>query len=277
MAAEKDIAAASQVSRVLAAESFITVPFRCHSTMAGRLYLTALHRRAFTASDIDFLIQALEHTTPVLDKIWLVDQLALYSAAAECQRIAHDLHDSVLQSYVGFQIGVEAIRQKLRMVGTDITDFRDDIERLSRLTDIGIADIRRYMRGLRNGHRQESSLPQAVQRFARIFTETTGIAVHVTVEGDMSLHDRLAAEVFQMVAEGLSNVRRHTSSLRATICLACHKDHLILRIENDAVVGTTPVPFTPRSLTERVEALGGQVCVDGMITGRTVVRIDIPL
>jgi signal transduction histidine kinase len=48
---------------------------------------------------------------PVLHNIILVDQLASDAANAERQRIAFDLHDRVIQSYVGLQMGSEAVRQ----------------------------------------------------------------------------------------------------------------------------------------------------------------------
>ena len=74
----------------------------------------------------------------------------------------------------------------------------------------------------------------------------------------LPVNDRLAAEVLHLVAESLSNVRRHTPSTRATIGLTCRNGHLILCIEDDGAWNGTPVSFTPRSITERAEALGGQ-------------------
>jgi signal transduction histidine kinase len=88
---------------------------------------------------------------------------------------------------------------------------------------------------------------------------------------------QIGVDAIRMVAEGLSNVRRHTSSPRVTIGMACHREHFILCIENDGVVETTPAPFTPLSLTERAAALGGRVSVAGTATGSTAVIIDIPV
>jgi GAF domain-containing protein len=61
---------------VFGAESFITVPFRARDYIVGRLYLTSLRRRAFNTTDVDFLVQVLDHAMPVLDNIRLVDRLA---------------------------------------------------------------------------------------------------------------------------------------------------------------------------------------------------------
>lgn len=157
------------------------------------------------------------------------------------------------------------------------TDAWKLLERLIKVSDAAIADLRRHIGGLQDGSVQEGVLLLALQRLGQRFAETTGIAVHVKAEGDICLNDRLAAEVFQMVAEGLSNVRRHTHSPWATVSLACHNEHLIMRIENAGMVGEAPVSFTPRSIAGRAAAIGGHTRVERSDTGSTVVLVDIPL
>jgi signal transduction histidine kinase len=91
------------------------------------------------------------------------------------------------------------------------------------------------------------------------------------------LNGRLAAVVFQMVAEGLSNVRRHTHATRATVRLAQNNGHLVVRLENEEPTELAPTPFTPRSITERATALGGHAHVEQNGGSTTSVVIEIPL
>ena len=88
------------------------------------------------------------------------------------------------------------------------------------------------------------------------------------------MSDRLAAEAFQIVREGLSNVHRHTSARSAAVRLLSRDRMLVIEVGNEAAQAATP--FTPRSIMERAEALGGKarVIADG---GSTVVRSEIPL
>jgi len=268
-----------EIRQLLAAEAYITVPVRSRGETVGRLYVTAADRYPFEASDVDFLLQVLEHTMPTIDNIRLVDRLASDAADEERRRIAHDLHDSVIQPYLGLQMGLVAIQKKLAMQSETVSD---DVARLLTLTNAGIADLRYYMGALREpGARESGLLPgglvPAVHRFATKFAEATGIAVHVEAEAPLPVHDRLAAEVFQMVAEGLSNVRRHTRSAQATVTLHCCDQYLCLRIANDGATGAVPTPFTPRSITERATALGGCARVSWPEHGETVIVVDIPL
>jgi len=86
-----------------------------------------------------------------------------------------------------------------------------------------------------------------------------------------------AAELFQLIIEGLSNVRRHTQSRAAWTALTQVDGHVHLRIENEYVNDKVWVSFSPRSLTERAASLGGQLRVYRNNGDRTVVDIQIPL
>jgi signal transduction histidine kinase len=117
----------------------------------------------------------------------------------------------------------------------------------------------------------------AVLRFVTTFTEATRIAVEVDAASELYINDRLVAEVFQMVVEGLSNIRRHTRATSACIKFAREDDCLILKIVNDGADATVPASFMPWSITERASALGGQAHVKNIAGGHTQVTVAIPL
>jgi signal transduction histidine kinase len=272
------IAVAPAMSEALVAmvdaESFISVPLHYFDSTTGRLYLTARRRRAFSPADVGFLLQVIEQVVPLIENLRLVDQLASSAAEEERRRLARDIHDNVIQPYIGFQIGLAAVNQKLHAGAGDITS---DIAQLMTITEHGIVDLRRYMHQLPGAGRHEGVLLAAVRRFVVTFTEATHIVVQVEAASDLYINDRLAAEVFQMVVEGLSNIRRHTHAARASIGLACQDDHLMVRIANDDANGVVPTNFIPRSLSERAAALGGQARVERAIGGGAQVIIEIPL
>jgi signal transduction histidine kinase len=272
------IAAAPAVNEALItmidAESFISVPLRYFDSTTGRLYLTAARRRAFSPADMSFLLQVIEQIVPVIENIQLVDQLASSAAEEERRRLARDIHDNVIQPYIGFQIGLAAVNQKLHTGTGDITN---EIAQLMVITDQGIGDLRHYVHQLPGAGKRESVLLAAMRRFVTTFTEATRIAVQVEAASDLYINDRLAAEVFQMVVEGLSNIRRHTHAVRASIGLTCQDDNLIVRIANDDANGVVPASFIPRSISERAAALGGQVCIERSAGGGAQVIIEIPL
>ena len=270
-----DPGAMEEIAVMLNADSFIGVPLCHYREPIGMLYLAAQRPPAFANSDAVFLVQIVEQIMPVIENLRLVDGLASEAAAKERQKISRDLHDSVIQPYIGLQFGLAAIRKKLNLGDANVAG---EVELLFELTGTEIAEMRSVMRSIRgaaNQGRKDSLIP-AVQRFAAKFTDTTGIAVHVTFDQALHINDRLAAEAFQIVAEGLSNIRRHTQSTRATIHLSNSDDRFTMRIHNDSPPQQAAEHFVPGSITARADSLGGRVQVEQGQSGTTI-NIEIPL
>ena len=91
------------------------------------------------------------------------------------------------------------------------------------------------------------------------------------------MNERLAAEIFQIVREGLSNIKRHTDSAVARIRMTSLNGDIVLDIENDSSGAESQSTFTPRSITERAIALGGRVSVNVGDGGGTIVSVVIPM
>ena len=263
-----------RVASLLDAGALLSVPLYYRKEVIGRIFLISRLGHAFDQSDADFLLQVFEQVMPVLENIRLVDRLASDAAEFERQRIARDIHDSVIQPYIGLQIGLAAVSRKLASGSSDVGA---SIERLTEMTRIGIKDLRDCISGMRGPGEQESNLVSSVRRFVSKFSDATGIAARIEVESDIQISDRLAAEAFHMVSEGLSNIRRHTQAREAKITLACANGHLILRIENGADSSANTQQFTPRSITERAISLGGQSRVEQRNDGSSTVIVEIPL
>ncbi len=267
-------AEAASLAAQLEAECFVTVPLHYRGKSVGRLYLTG-RRGAFDASDVGFLTQVVEQVMPVIHNIRLLDRLASNAAEQERQRLARDIHDSVVQPYLGLQYKVAAIRNKL---AAGERDLEEDVERLFQLTASEVRGLRGFVRGLKDGRAEGDDFPEAVRRYAAQFAEGYGIDVRVESEGDIQLDGRLAAELIRIVHEGLSNVRRHAAATGIKVTLARAGARLKLHVENDdASAGPAAEPFVPGSIAERAAELGGGVAVERTRDGRTVVKVEIPL
>jgi signal transduction histidine kinase len=259
--------------------SFVSVPVRYRGDTMGRIYLAARSGCSFNKADADFIFQVIEHIMPIIDNIRLVDRLASDAAEVERQKIALDIHDSIIQPYIGLQIALHGILQKL---GPYEVAHASDVERVIQMSEIGVADLRAYVRQLKDAGEREGSLLPAVRRYTVKFAEATGIIVQVEAEPHIRVRDRLAAQVVQMIAEGLSNIRRHTEAIHAGIKLTSCDGRLTVRIEDEGVQGAVlsgaaVAAFTPSSITERAMALGGQVQVERRQDGGSAVIVEIPL
>jgi len=254
----------------LEAEEFFSAPLCYRSTTAGRLFVIGA-RRGFGSAEAMFLMQALEHVMPSLDNTLLLDRLASDAAEEERQRIARDLHDSIIQPYIGLQMGLTALANELGQGGTRA---QGQVQRLLEMTDLGIEGLYGYVTNLKSTSRGNGDLRSSLERFIARFSAATTIGVEIEMDTTLKLGDRLAAEVFQMVSEGLSNIRRHTGATQARIKMEERAGNLELQISNEYAV--RPSGFVPHSITERAAALGGAAAVHSQ-DGRTVVQVTIPL
>jgi len=282
---ETNSTSSEKLAGMLEAQRYLSVPVYYRHQAVGRLYIVDGTNR-FDSADMDFMLQLMDHVTPVMENIRLIDNLASDAAEQERQRIAHDIHDSVIQPYLGLQFGLAALDQKLEAGNTGI---REDVQELLELTNQELAELRHFVFGLRANEERTDVLLPAIERYAERFSLVTGIKVDVAAHGKVKVNDRLAAELFQIVAEGLSNVRRHAFCRDARVEIECKETSLLLQIKNsrprtganadgergDGQDGVKS--FRPHSIAERAASLGGdtQVFVDDK--DYTVVSVGIPL
>ena len=279
-----DPTTSAKVAGALETKTYLSVPIFNRQEPIGRLYVIGGAQR-FDNSAMDFVLQLMDHVTPLIENIRLVDNLASDAADQERRRIARDIHDSVIQPYLGLQMGIAALAQKLEAGNTAVLK---DVKELLDLTNQELAEMRRYVWGLRTVDERQDVLLPAIQRYAIRFSSVTGINVEVKANGKVAVNDRMAAELFQIVTEGLSNVRRHALCDDARVEVTCSEGTLLLQIKNRRPRGggnlnfgndnnDCQVSFIPYSISERAALLGGETRVSVDENNYTVVSVGIPL
>ena len=282
---DSNSANSDKLAGMLEAQRYLSIPVYYRHQAVGRVYIVDGPKR-FDTADMEFLLQLMDHVTPVMENIRLIDNLASDAAEQERRRIAHDIHDSVIQPYLGLQLGLSALDQKLEAGNTAI---RGNVQELLELTNHELAELRRFVYDLKATEERANILLPAIERYAERFSLVTGIKVDVAAYGKIKVNDRLAAELFQIVAEGLSNVRRHAFCRDARVEISCKDSSLLLEIKNSRPRSGANADgergdqqdglrsFRPHSIAERAASLGGdtQVFIDDK--DYTVVSIGIPL
>jgi signal transduction histidine kinase len=238
---------------------------------------------AFDIGDAAFLQQVANQALPVIENIRHVDRLASDASEMERNRIARSVHDRVIQPYYGLQIGLKALHNILENGHNGDVPSSEDrkpvtlLAELMAMTADGIDELRQYVSGLKQSRSGDTRLADSIRRFASKFENATGIHVKVldNTEG-LAGNDRLTSEMFQMAAEALSNVHRHTQARSALVLLNLAGNTIRLQVENERGKDVEAVQFTPRSISERAEALGGRTEVLSE-EDRTVLRVEVPL
>jgi len=263
------------LANLLDAKAFITVPYAQRDGTAGRLYL-ATERGAFIQSDIDFLAQVASAMATVVENMFLMEELISRAAEHERLAVSRDLHDTTIQPYIGLKLALDGLQ---REAGTE-SPVAKRIAELVEMTGMTIRDLRHYAENLKEktampGEFLVAAVKKQTERLGRFY----GVEVDVKSDISSQLKGRIAAEAFQIISEGLSNVLRHSSAKRAFVSILCENSSLLLKIGNEAREGgaTALENFTPRSINERTKALGGSTFVERSADGYTVVHVTIPM
>ncbi len=268
---EQEAEAGETLAELLDALSLIAVPLPLRRG-SGRLIVVS-QRHQFSKSDALFLLQIAAQAFPVIENIELLDRMASEAVLRERERIARDLHDTTIQPYIGLRHGVSGIRLKADP-GNPLVP---DLDNLLDVTSQVVRDLRNYAKSLRGGlEMKEPELLIALRRQAAQVRQFYDVHIAVETKGELHMSDRLAAEVFQIVNEGMSNICKHTTARNGYIELACTAGQLTVRIENECS-GQPVLDFTPNSIAERAAALGGEARVQRGRQNNTAVQIVIPV
>jgi len=255
---EIDPAACACIADLLDTTWFISAPLPLLKG-AGHIFVTSSQR--LRRGDATFLNHIAQQAFPVIETIDLLDRLASAAAFRERQTIARDLHDSTIQPYIGLRHALAAIRKQ----AGDGNVVAPDLDRLMAMSADVIADMRQFAQRFKSGRQEEPELLIALRR--QLAQVRAFYDVNVTLEAHSALHihDRMAAEVFQIVTEGVSNICKHTRARTAAVWLAEVDGELRIDIVNAAAApgmeATAAAPFQPKSIGDRVRALGGTLAV----------------
>ena len=261
------------LAEFLEAFSFISAPLSL-KLQQGRIYI-ASSNRSFSKADALFLNHITAQAFPVVENVELLDKMASEAAVQERHKISLDIHDITIQPYIGLKLGLGALKNKASADNPLI----EDINSLILMTERVISDLRRFAVNFRNDVvKPQSMFLVTLNQQTEQIRDFYGIEISLSITGELKVNDRLATEVLQLIREGLSNICKHTLAQEGFVKIQCSNNSLRIQIENENnCEAICPIVFTPRSMSERTDMLGGKLNVDYGRGRSTVVNIEIPI
>jgi two-component system sensor histidine kinase DevS len=172
---------------------------------------------------------------------------------AERDRMARDLHDSVIQRL--FAAGM-ALQGTAGLRGGAEVAAR--IDAVVQELDISIREIREAIFTLRSGPRAPASLRAQVLGLASGAEHTLGFAPAVSFDGAIGkVPADVTAQAVAVIREALSNIARHAGASAAEITLSAGADLLLAVSDNGRGLGPAGRSSGLRNMRERAQLLGG--------------------
>ncbi|HZC31407.1 MAG TPA: GAF domain-containing sensor histidine kinase [Gaiellaceae bacterium] len=261
-------------------KSFLGVPILWRGRSVGNLYLTEkIGAAEFSAEDEEALVTLAAQAAIAIENARLYEQVGRISVLEERQRIGMDLHDGAMQSLYGVGLLLEDAAERLPTQGVAA---RSPIERAVELLNGTIADMRRYVMGLRPIRGSERPLSESLPTLAKQIGDEARLDVRVDVDSDAEsdLDPEQREAMFYVAADALTNVARHARATHATVRFLRGDAAAVLEVQDDGVGFNTAVRAPGiglRNMRERAFVAGGGFEVRSSPGQGTVVRLELPL
>lgn len=185
--------------------------------------------------------------------------------------VARDLHDSVAQFLAGTLFRLEALRRWIRE-GHDPEGEIDSIKQALRREQ---THLRILIERLRRG--EEGNRSTEIADELRALLAEAGTHWHISTElvlpdQPLPVSVQLSHEIRQLVREAIANAVRHGKCGKVRVEISEDDGVLRLTVCDDGIgFPGGPAAIRPRSISERVEALGGQFELDSSPAGARLI------
>lgn len=255
--------------------SAIVMPLRAHDEIAGVITVArGTDEPAFDSSDLELVRDFATHAAIALALAAGRENARLRTILAERERIAHDLHDHVIQRLfaAGMDLQGTLARARSPEVADRLNRTLDDLQTI-------IEEIRTTIFHLQSPLARDGGFRQRIQRVIADLTEGRDIATRVQMFGPMTaVGDELAEHAEAVTAEAISNAVRHSGASRLTIEVSVADMFTVDITDNGCGV---PVNNARRSglanMARRAEQLGGACEIVSPPEGGTRVHWTAPL
>jgi signal transduction histidine kinase len=226
----------------------LQAPVARSDVRVGILGVATRDRRVFTVADVDTLSALAIQVGLAMEAARLRDELKALAVEGERERIAREMHDGLAQVLAYVNTKSQAVETLLDDGRVD--DARKQLDELAVAARSVYVDVREAILSLSTPVPPQQGLATALAEYAAQYAESSKLAVRfkVTPEAEKApLTAVVQSEVFRIVKEALTNVRKHASANRVTVSMSRADAELVVLVSDDGV------GFDPRTIGSRRE------------------------
>jgi signal transduction histidine kinase len=204
-------------------------------------------------------------------------QMEDLAAEQERNRLARELHDSVTQTVFSMNLTVQSARL---LLAKDPGRAEAQLRRLEELASSAMAEIQALVSQLHPLPTAQEGLKAALRQLAAERQVRDGVQVALDVDGERALPEAVAAGLYRIVQEALTNVVKHAGTCEATVRLNLGGDCSFLEVE-DHGLGFDPQALLGQQghlglagMAERAQEIGWNLAVDSRPGLGTRIRVE---
>ncbi|HBV93769.1 MAG: GAF domain-containing sensor histidine kinase [Candidatus Dormibacteria bacterium] len=256
--------------------SFLGVPIRVRDEVFGNLYLTEKQGAPeFSEADEELVVALAGAAGIAIENARLHHRLEQVAVLGERERIARDLHDTVIQRLFATGLGLQGLVGRIEQ-----GDLQERLQQAVDELDETIREIRISIFDLEARDVAKDGLRARVLALASEVTPTLGFEPKVHMEGplDSAADAPTRDELLKTMREALSNVAKHAAASSVDVRLSAAAGTITLRVADNGVGVSRGAPRGRGldNMESRAEALGGVCELTGRPGGGTVVTWRVP-
>jgi signal transduction histidine kinase len=257
--------------------SFLGVPIKVRGEVYGNLYLTdKVGSSEFTTDDVA-LAEALALAAGIaVENARLRQRAQLVAVYEDRDRLARDLHDTVIQRLFGVGLNLQS------MAGRPPRDMAKGVSGAVAEIDRVIERIRSTIYQLGTNGEDRGTRDRFVSRL-RELRSVVGFDVQVSFDGpiDTAISDVVAEHLLATMGESVTNVGRHAHATRAMVTIRVAEGLCTLTVRDNGVGIDESKPrrvgLGLTNLQRRAEKLGGTFRLENAEGGGALVTWQVPL
>ena len=208
----------------------------------------------------------------------LMERWRLQAVLEERGRLAHEMHDTLAQSFAGLGFQLEAIYDEVAegsSIQSQLNVARDMVRKSHE-------EARRSIAALRPDHLQSMGLLRALEDCAkRMISGNLSIAVKTMISGpERVLPLYIADTLLRIGQEAIANAVRHAHPTTISVSVIYHRTTVELIVEDDGVgflVTSESSGFGIRGMGKRADSISATLTIRSIPEKGTVVHVLAPL
>jgi signal transduction histidine kinase len=279
-----DLPTAPALKQMLAGEGVqqvISIPLMAKGRFIGALNLSTNRMRSFAPEQIALLKTIGQQVGVAVENARLYEQAERSAQAAERNRLARELHDSVTQSLYSVTLYAEAAARLLNTgkgseAAQHLRELRDTAQEALR-------EMRLLIFELRPPTLEKSGLVAALQARLEAVEGRGGMLTELSVEGAREAEQvplAMQEQLFQIAREALNNVLKHAHAQHVRVNVQFKDSVICLQVSDDGV-GFDLAQVHERGglgltgMQERAQKIGADVRITSEPGQGTCVRVTV--
>jgi signal transduction histidine kinase/ligand-binding sensor protein len=261
--------------------AFLSVPLHASGDVIG--VLEVLDKPAgFVKDDVRIVSLFANQAAINIERARLNQQAGQLAVLEERQRLARELHDSVVQSLYSMALYADAGALALTAGKREVT--LNHLQELRDTARTAMHDMRLLIFELHPPALEEEGLVTALRLRLAAVEARAGLTTELDVKGERRLPITIEQELYRIAQEALNNVTKHADAQHVTIRLQYGQTTghptVYLQVHDDGI-GFDPLTARNaggvglRSFGERAAKLGGKVTVESSPGKGTTVTVEI--